>query len=388
MYMTRKKIYKESKIQKTRKILNIKDLTNITAIIDIASIKHNIKYFKDVSKTDIMPIIKADAYGHGMIEIAKILRKQNIQFIGVATAGEAILLRNSGDNGRILCWLYNIDSPEIQTALNMDIDIAIFDETTISQIEKLVPIGKRAKITLHVDTGINRAGVPYDKAYAAAQKINSSPKFEFVGLMSHLVSSQIKNCQIVNNQLKKFRELRSLLEDINIKPPMVHIANTCGCFNYDVSDFTIARVGAGIYGVISTKKNSTHLIPIMTLKSKIIQLKNIPKNEGIGYDYKYITSKNMRVAAVPIGYADILPRESSLKLFVYVNGSKRKILGLESMDQIMIEGKTTDKLNDDVYIFGNGKNCKQTIFNLANVTNTIAPEILSHIGQRVNKIYR
>jgi len=335
-----------------------------------------------------MPIIKADSYGHGIIDMSKILRNLNIKYLGVATAGEAILLRNNGDKGRILFWLYDINSPELKEAIEKGLDIAIFDESHIPIIERLVFPGKKAKITLHVDTGINRAGIPYDKAFNAAININKCDKFEFVGLMSHLISSQIKNDPIVNKQIKKFRELRCLLENVNIKPPLVHIANTCACLNYDVSDFTISRVGGGIYGLTVDKKLNENLLPIMSVKCKIIQIKKVNKGEGIGYDSKYITPKDMLVASVPIRYADILHRASSLKLCVYVNGSKRKVLGLESMDQIVIEAKKTDKNNDDVVIFGNGNNCKQTIYDLANISNTITYDIATHIGNRVNRIYK
>jgi alanine racemase len=368
--------------------VNISAYKNITANIDIDAIKHNNTFFKKQSKTDIMPVLKADAYGHGIVDMAKVLRKLKVKYLGVATVGEAILLRNNGDKGRILCWLYNINSPEIKDALKLDIDIAIIDETFIPIIENMVPAGKKAKITLFVDTGINRAGVPYDKSYQAAINISKSTKFEFIGMMSHLICSEIKNSPIVNEQLKKFRHLRNKLADINIKPPLVHIANTMGCINYDVSDFTLARVGGGTYGITVDKKMNKHLIPIMTLKSKIIQLKVVPKGQGIGYNLKYITPKNMRVAAVPIGYADILPRAASLKLSVYVNGSKRKVLGLISMDQIIIESNENDKIDDDVFIFGNGKNCKQTLYDLANLANTITYEIITHIGDRVNRIYQ
>jgi alanine racemase len=360
---------------------------NITAEISINSLQHNISYFRKITNTDIMPIIKADGYGHGLVDMSKTLRNLNITYLGVATAGEAILLRNNGDNGRILCWLYDIKGPELKEVIKLDIDVAIFDESHIPIIEKLVPYGKKARITLHVDTGINRAGVPYDKAYNAAIDINKSDKFEFVGLMSHLISSQIKNSHVVNQQLTKFRELRSLLEDIDIKPPLVHIANTCAGLNYDVSDFTISRIGGGIYGLTVDKNLNKNLLPIMSVKSKLIQIKNINKGDGIGYDSKYIASKNRMIGCVPIGYADILPRNASLKLCVYVNGTRRRVLGLESMDQIVIETKKQDKINDDVFIFGNGKNCKQTIYDLANISNTITYDIVTHIGNRVNRIY-
>jgi alanine racemase len=205
--------------------------------------------------------------------------------------------------------------------------------------------------------------------------------------MSHLVCSEIKNCPIVIEQLKKFRELRKKLEEINIKPPLVHIANTGGCINYDVSDFTLARPGIGIYGISPDNKPNKNLIPIMTLKSTIIQIKEIKKGDGIGYNYKYIAPNKMKIGIVPIGYADIIPRSTSLKLYVFVNGKKRKVLGMESMDQIVIELKNGDKLGDKVIIFGNGINCNQTIYDLAYESNMVVYEILPHVGNRVNLEY-
>jgi alanine racemase len=360
---------------------------DINGTISISSLKHNLNFLKKKCKTDLMPVLKANAYGHGIVEMAQVLRKQNIKYLGVATVGEAIFLRKNGDKGRILAWLYDIESSELLDAFNLDIDIAIFDETHIKKIEKMVPHGKKAKITIHVDTGINRASISYDKAFQATIDVNDSNKFELVGLMSHLVCSEIKNCPIVIDQLKKFRELRKKLEEINIKPPLVHIANTGGCLNYDVSDFTLSRPGIGIYGISPNNKPNKNLIPIMSLKSSIIQIKEINKGDGVGYNYKYIAQNKMKIGIVPIGYADIIPRSTSLKLYVFVNGKKRKVLGMESMDQIVIEVKNGDKLGDKVVIFGDGYNCSQTIYDLAYESNMIVYEILTHIGNRVNIEY-
>ena len=372
----------------TYKLCNIPSSNkDINAEISIKSLKHNLNFFKNKCKTDIMPVLKANAYGHGIIQLSKILREENIKYLGVATVGEAIFLRKNGDKGRILAWLYDVKSSELKDAFNLDIDIAIFDETHIKQIEQMVPKGKKAKITIHVDTGINRASISYDKAFQATIDVNNSDKFELVGLMSHLVCSEIKNCPVVIEQLSKFRELRKKLEEIGIKPPLVHIANTGGCLNYDVSDFTLGRPGIGIYGLSPDNKPNKNLIPIMTLKSPIIQIKEVNKGDGVGYNHKYISRHKMKIGIIPIGYADILPRSTSLKLYVFVNGKKRKVLGMVSMDQIVIEVKNNDKIGDDVIIFGDGKNCKQTVYDLAYKAKMIVYEIVSHVGNRVNLEY-
>ena len=359
---------------------------DIKAIIDVNAIRNNINYLRKKSGTDLMPVLKADAYGHGLIEMAKILRKLGIKYIGVATLGEAILLRKSGDKGRILSWLYDIDGEEFHDSLNLNLDIAIFDEKLIPKIERMIPKGKKIKITMFVDTGINRAGISYDNCLQAFKDVTSCEKFELVGMMTHLVCSGIKNSPIVNEQLRKFRELRKQLADINIVPPLVHAANTGGCLNYDVSDFTLARPGSGIYGIPGDKANK-HLKLAMTIKSYIIQLKDVEKGAGIGYDWKFIAPKNMRVAVLPIGYADIIPRSASGNLFVYINGTKRKVLGTVSMDQIIVEAKEKDKINDDVFVFGNGSNCPQTIFDVSKAGNAFPLEILCHTGYRINRTY-
>ena len=359
---------------------------DIKAVINIRAIKNNLDFLKKKSGTDLMPVLKADAYGHGLIEMSKILRKLKIKYIGVATLGEAILLRKSGDKGRVLAWLYDIDGQELIDAFAMDIDIAIFDEKTLPKFMKLIPPNKKIKVTVFVDTGINRAGVPYEKAMETFQLLRENSKIQIEGLMSHLVCSGIKNSPIVNEQLRKFRELRKQLEAVGIKPPLVHIANTGGCMNYDVSDFTLARPGSGLYGITADFKPSKDLHLPMSVKSYIIQIKEVGKGEGIGYDWKYITPRKMKICVLPIGYADIIPN-TSLKLHVYINGTRRKVLGRISMDQIIVESNDKDKVNDEVYIFGNGKDCPQTIYDVAKLSNTIPLEILCHTGYRINRTY-
>jgi alanine racemase len=383
---TNKTKTKNNKTQKTKNYRHRSD-KDINAIIDINAIKHNVNFLKQKAGTDIMPVLKADAYGHGFIEMAKILRKIGTKYIGVATLDEAIMLRKNGDNGRILAWLYDIDGIELINAFNMNIDIAICDEKTIPKFISLIPKNKKIKVTMFVDTGINRAGIPYDNALQAFKDVSACDKLELVGMMSHLVCSGIKNSPIVNEQLRKFRALRQELAEIGIKPPLVHIANTGACLNYDVSDFTLSRAGSGIYGITADFIPSKELQLPMSVKSYIIQIKEVGKGEGIGYDWRYITPRKMKICIIPIGYADIIPRNTSLKLHVYINGTKRKVLGTISMDQIVVEAKDNDKINDEIYVFGNGKNCPQTVYDISKLAKTIPIEILCNAGYRVNRIY-
>jgi len=386
------KTYKKNKMTKNKTMKQKKECSygipsfdkNITAIIDINAFEHNINYLKKKAKTDIMPVLKANAYGHGIVEMAKYCRKIGIKYIGVATLGEAIQIRNSGDKGRIIGWLYDVYSNEVKDSIEKNIDICIFDENHIPIIEKIIPKGTKLKVHLFVDTGIDRNGIPYENAINAAKEISlKNDKFEFVGLMSHFCCSETKNNKYTLKQLKLFRKLRDDLADINIRPELIHIGNTNGILNYDMSDFTLSRSGAGIYGY-GTDKN---LKPIMNIISKIIQLKYVNKGEGIGYDRTFVTNKKIRVAIVPIGYADFLPLTKSKQLSVIINGTRRKILGLESMDQIVVQANKNDNLGDLVNIFGNETDGFISAKEFAKMGKTTIYNTLTHIGSRVDHKY-
>ena len=363
---------------------------NVIGQISIDALRSNLLNLKRKAGTDIMPVIKADAYGHGIVEMSKILRKLGTKYIGVATIGEAITLRNNGDKGRILAWLYDINTDEIREAVSKGIDIGVFDDKHIPSLSKQISKGKTANIHLFVDTGIDRNGVPYEKAIDAAKQISADPKMKLVGLMSHFCCSELKNDNATLKQLELFRKLRRELREINIVPELVHIGNTGGILNYDLSDFTLARSGIGIYGYNPNKNvvEDKNLTPIMNLSSVIIQLKYVPKGAGIGYDRKYIAHKKTYIAIVPVGYADFLPLTPSGKLKVVINGTRRKVLGLESMDQIVVEARKGDKISDVVKLMGNKKDGFINGNEFAQMGNTTSYNMLTHVGNRVQLIYK
>jgi alanine racemase len=358
---------------------------NIKATISIKALKHNLVYLKQKSGADVMPVLKANAYGHGIIEIAKICRKFDVKYIGVATLGEAIQIRNSGDNGRILGWLYDINSDEVKDAVAKNIDIGIFDDYHIPIISKSLPKDTKANVHLFIDTGINRNGIPYERAIDAAKEITNDPKFNLIGVMSHFCCAETKQNNPTIEQLKLFRKLRENLYEINIKPELFHIAATDGILNYDVSDFPLVRSGTGFFGI--DKSQDKNLIPALSLTSKILQLKYIPKGAGVGYNKKYIAPRKQYIAIIPIGYADLLPLVPDEKISVNVNGKIRKILGLESMDQIVIQAKKGDKIGDEVRFFGDKNNGFTTAIDFAKPSGTNTLNIITHMSNRVKREY-
>ena len=358
---------------------------DITAVVSSKVISDNIAYLRKKAGTDLMPVLKANAYGHGMVETARICRCLGVKHLGVATVGEAIQLRDSGDHGRILAWLYDPLSVEMKAAAAKNIDIAIFDSAHIPHLSKAFKSQrKKVKVHLFIDTVINRNGVSLDAAVKAAVDISRDPSFELVGLMSHLCCAKEKNDTATMKQFRLFRELRQQLACLKIVPELVHISATDGILNYDNTDFTMVRSGSGLLGLVE----HAGLTPAMSVSSKIIEIKPVRKGDGVGYGRTYIAKTNHSIAIVPIGYADLLPRTDSEKMGVYVNGSKRPILGLDSMDQITFRSRKNDKIGDEVKVFGAKKNgYAQTIIELAESASTIPQNITSHLGERVRLLY-
>lgn len=380
---TRKKSgYRKSHHSRKAHIPTSQYTMNNCAIISRAKIQHNIDVMRKLAKTEIMPVIKADAYGHGIIEIAKFLRSIGIQYIGVATVNEALELRNNGDNGRLLAWLYDSYSLDLSNAFHNDIEIAVFDEEAIPRIRNELRKynHKQINITIFVDTGFHRNGIPYERAINVIEKLVDIPNVNINGLMSHLIESSIPNSSIVKDQLSKFRRLRNELREIGIIPNNVHIANTNACFNYDVSDFTISRVGSGIFGLsIETYVMKRHNIQyVMKVQTRIIQIKRIRKGECIGYGCDYIAPRNMMICILCIGYADI-PIYNYDNIYYYIRGTRRRVLGRPNMDQIVCISKPGDKLHDLAYL-----SHELQIHNTEPYDKLF---IMTHIGRRLKRVY-
>jgi len=361
------------------------DFKNITASISIKALKNNLEYLRKKSGTDVMVCLKNNAYGHGIIQISKLCRNFGVKYIGVATLGEAMQIRNSGDKGRILGWLYDINSDQVKIAAKNNIDISIFDHKHIDIISNSLPVDTITNIHLFVDTGINRNGVIYEKAIESAIKIKKDPKFKLVGIMSHLCCSKIKNDSFTMKQFQLFRKLKQDLCDVNIYPELYHISSTNGVLNYDTGDFNLVRCGRGFYGLDGSQNEN--LTPALCLSSKIVQLKCIPKGSGVGYDRTYISQNKEYIGIISIGYGDVLPRVNNEKMQVVVNGTKRKVLGLESMDQIVIQAKKGDKLGDEVRFFGDTKKGFIDPIYFSKQTGTTLLNILSHMGRRIKYEY-
>lgn len=358
-----------------------------TAIINSKALNQNYNFLKQASGTEVMGVLKANAYGHGAVGVAKILRKAGMSWFGVATVAEAIEIRQSGDSKRILAWLYQVDPKIISSAIEHDIDLAIFDASQIKAISAVVGYERRLRVHLYIDTGMTRGGIAASDALTAAAVVAAEKNLILAGCFTHLVNSEIQDDEVVINQIHKFREIKAEFKSAGLHKVLFHLANSGGALNYDVSDFDFVRAGISLYGIDPADQLNPKLAPVMRLVAPIIQLKQIKAGTGIGYGHSFVADQDLRIALAPIGYADGVLRTASGKASVYINKTLRPVLGTISMDQIVIQAAATDAIGDEVTIFGDPAFGYPSVIEIAQAAGTISYEVLVRIGERVERSY-
>jgi alanine racemase len=352
--------------------------------INLDSINKNIREVKNYisSHTKLAIVVKANAYGHGAVEVCKNIDKDIVDYICVATLSEALELRNNDIYLPILVMGY-IPSSYFKLAIENNITITIFSieqAKIVSDICKILK--KRAKIHIKIDTGFNRLGFKIESDPIKNLKCILNLDNIFVeGIFSHLA---LKDEKSDYEQFSKFKILMDeLLKYKNI--PIKHICDSIGMVAYKDFHLDMVRVGASIYGY-NSRKSSLRLSEVMTFQSKIIQIKKVYKGEGVSYDYSYIAPKDMYIGVIPCGYSDGIPRQLSNKGYVMVNNKCCKIIGKICMDQIIIDisNLKEEDYDKDVILYGeNGPN----VLEIANICGTNINEIISLVSRRVDRVY-
>lgn len=351
--------------------------------IDLDIIKHNINEMKKIidKDTKLGLVIKANAYGHGAVEIAKILEEENVDYICVAGLNEAMELRNNDIKAPILVMGYTPDDC-LDVAVKNNITLTIFSKEQAKNLSNISnKLSEKSKIHLKVDTGFNRLGFKINEDLPSTIKyIYNLPNINVEGIFSHLA---LKDEESDYEQFNKFTSLLDEIKHLDI--PIKHICDSIGMVAYKDFHMDMVRVGASLYGY-NNRKSIMDLKPAMTFKSKFAQIKNIKKGEGISYDYSYVANKDMKVGTVLCGYSDGIPRILSNKGYVYVNGKKANILGKICMDQCIVDLTDIDDvdMNSEVIFYGNGG---PELLDVANLADTNRNELLSIVSRRVARVY-
>lgn len=361
------------------------------AIVSLESLRNNIEIVKSLIRSDvrIMAAVKANAYGHGILEISRELLSIGVHSLGVAYLEEAVYLRRSGITSPILV-LGGINVDQIPEFITHDIELASSSIDKARAISKIaVEMNKTAQVHLKVDTGMERIGVHWYNAPHFADEVFALPNLSVKGVFSHFAKADTDR-KFTFEQIKRFESVIGYLSKKNLLPELVHIANSEGVIHFPEAHYTMVRPGIMLYGY-ATKKDfgELRLKPVMTLKTKVSYFKVVPENTGISYNHTYRTAKDTRVVTLPIGYGDGYNRLLSNKGEVIIRGKKYPVAGNVCMDQLMVDiGPDGTAFNgDDVLLFGEDGNDSVSLEVLCDRIGTIPYEMLCNVSSRVPRIY-
>lgn len=364
----------------------------VWAEIYLDHVANNYKVIKHkVKKAKIMAAIKADAYGHGAVEIARTLEAEGIYMFGVASVEEGVELRQAGLLSKIL-----VLSPILYSQIDIIIEYNLIP--TISELgffklldKKLRSQRKPMVVHVEIDTGMTRTGLPYRDAQNTIREISNSPFVVIEGIFSHFPLADADG-SFTKKQMKEFDSLIGNLKRFKITPSFIHIANSAGIFKYAKSHFNLVRPGIALYGLNSSPliKFPEEFLPAMVLKSRIVNIRDAEVNTAVSYGHTFVTKRNSKIATVSVGYGDGYPRALSNCGEVLIRGKRAPIVGTVCMDLIMID--VTDirgtKVGDAVTLIGKDGDEEITAEECAIKSHTIVYEITSGIGPRVARVFK
>ena len=356
--------------------------------INLNAIAHNLNFYKSRLKpeTKIMVMVKAFGYGSGSFEIAKELQYHHVDYLGVAYADEGVELRRAGITIPII--VMNPEPSTYATLLAYRLEPEIYSLRSLQGFIDFVKSRNVSEYPIHfkLDTGMHRLGFEQAQLNDAIEILKQNNWVKVASIFSHLSSSDMPEFNdFTLSQFDKFEKWSNhLIQELNINP-IRHILNTSGIYNYSQYQYNMVRLGIGLYGVGNNEIENQQLENVGTLKTLILQIREVPTGESVGYSRRHITDKPTKVATIPIGYADGILRAWGNKVgYVLINNQKAPIIGSICMDAMMVDiTDITCKEGDIVTIFG----AKLPVTEIAKKLNTIPYEILTSISQRVKRIF-
>ena len=368
------------------------------AEISLPKLRRNFEYVRRVAgPRRIMAVVKADAYGHGAVTIARTLAEAGADWFGVATVEEALELRAAGVDKPILLLggLYMSDPADlIEYGLTPTVSSTARLDTYAECAQRS---GKPIEFHLKVDTGMGRLGLPPDRLKAFVEHYRELPGLELKGLFTHLASAEDLVASQTEDQAAGLEEALRQVRELGIEPEWVHVANSAALVAGWPFPENLVRIGALLYGYClpltlppgRLRPEPPQVEPILTLKSRVVYLKDVPSGTPLGYGAAFHTRRRSRIATVPVGYADGLSRALSNRGWAIVRGRCARIVGNISMDLTLLD--VTDvpgvDIGDEVVLLGQSDHCSITALEIAELVGTVPYEVLCSIGKRVPRIY-
>ena len=361
--------------------------------IDQAALSDNVRQLKKLlaSSTQLMAVVKADAYGHGATMVARIALDAGASGLCVATLQEGIQLREAGIEAPILL-LGAINTPEqvkaiahwtLEPPICTPQQALIFSET-LSSLEKTLPVH------LKLDTGMSRLGMPWQDSTQFVSLVKGLPNLKIASIYSHLATADSPDPTIMRLQQQRFEDAIAQLREAGIKPPCLHLANSAATLADRALHYNWVRVGLALYGLYPAEhlRNTVDLKSVMQVKARVTQVKTIPPGTGVSYGYQFIADRETRIAIVGIGYADGVPRNLSNKMTVLIRGQQVRQIGAITMDQMMLDVSAIPDLQtgEVVTLIGRDGNLQISADDWAQTLGTISWEILCSFKHRLPRV--
>ena len=363
--------------------------------VNLANLEHNVISIKNFLKEnctvepDIFAVIKADGYGHGSLMCAPILSACGVKYFGVASIDEGIELREHKINNPILV-LGASPLWAMENAIKYDICVSIFNDEHIEMAHQLFKrLNKKLKVHIKLDTGMNRIGISKDKAIQFVEKVLNSNFIELKGIFTHF--ADVENEKLFKRQIEEFQEIvEPFKNELSERKVKIHCLNSSGMFLYPDFSYDMVRMGIIMWGLTPFAQNNDkmpNVLPVMGLKARITNIHTLKKDDGISYGHTFVASKDIKVATIPIGYADGIARNLSGKITAFLNGKEIKQVGRITMDQIMFDVDNVDCSVGDIIVLLGEENKADTIDTWAQKLDTINYELTCRLKMRLPRIY-
>ncbi|GAB3700347.1 alanine racemase [Mariniluteicoccus flavus] len=373
----------------------IPDVATTSARIHLDRFVANVAAIRaHVGKAEVMVVVKADAYGHGMVPCARAARAAGVTWLGVATTGEALAMRESGDTGRLMAWLFGEDT-DLAAPVAADVDLGLHRVDHVTRVAAAAAtVGRRARVHLKIDTGLCRNGSSpeeWDDLCRAAAEAEEAGAIEVVGVWSHFASSDELELPHTDQQLAVFDAAYARARALGLNPPIRHIANSAAALQVPRAHYEMVRVGMAAYGVDPgdgiAARQGIALQPVMELRAQLVHVKRVPAGATVSYGGRWTAPEATTLGLVPLGYGDGIPRHASGVVDLAVGGRRVPQRGRVCMDQLVVElgPDATDAPGDEVCLFGAPG--APTAEEWAERCGTIGYEIVTRVGVRVPRVH-
>jgi alanine racemase len=367
------------------------------AVVDLDAIAGNVAALRErAGNAEVMAVVKADAYGHGLVPSALAARAGGATWLGVAQLSEGLALRAAGDTGRLLSWLH-VPGDRFADAITADIDLSVSGRWSLDEIVAAArAVGRTARVHLKIDTGLSRNGVSqrdWADVVAATLRAEASGAVRFVGVWSHMIWADAPQHPSVLHQIELLTEAIRVAERAGARLEVRHLANSAATLTTPAAHFDVVRPGLAVYGLSPVPDlggpQAYGLRPAMTLQSQLALVKRVPAGSGVSYGHAFTTDRETVLGLVPVGYADGIPRAATNRGPIGMGGDRYRIAGRVCMDQVVVDlgPDATAREGDRVVLFGDDALGEPTAQDWAQAIDTISYEIVTRIGPRVPRRY-